>query len=102
MDAKAKTLDEALALIDEWTAKGEAKSVGLLGNAADVFPELVNRIRASGARVAKASSHRPRAIPSGSARPAASATLNSGSAGHSHSASPARNRKLPATIRACQ
>lgn len=43
VDAKAKTLDEALALIETWTAAGEAKSVGLLGNAADVFPELVRR-----------------------------------------------------------
>ncbi|MEP3891294.1 MAG: urocanate hydratase [Hellea sp.] len=43
VDAKAKTLDEALALIEKWTAAGEAKSVGLLGNAADVFPELVRR-----------------------------------------------------------
>ena len=43
VDAKAKTLDEALALIDQWTAAGEAKSVGLLGNAADIFPELVKR-----------------------------------------------------------
>ncbi|MBL9072632.1 urocanate hydratase [Tabrizicola sp.] len=43
VDAKAKTLDEALALIAEWTAKGEAKSVGLLGNAAEVFPELLKR-----------------------------------------------------------
>ena len=43
VDAKAQTLDEALGLIAEWTAKGEAKSVGLLGNAADVFPELYRR-----------------------------------------------------------
>ncbi len=43
LDAKAKTLDEALALIADWTAKGEAKSVGLLGNAAEVFPELLRR-----------------------------------------------------------
>ena len=43
VDAKAQTLDEALALIADWTAKGEAKSVGLLGNAADVFPELYRR-----------------------------------------------------------
>ena len=27
-------------MIDRWTEAGEAKSVGLLGNAADVFPEL--------------------------------------------------------------
>jgi len=50
VDAKAKTLDEALAMIAEWTAKGEAKSVGLLGNAADVFPELVRRMQAGTAR----------------------------------------------------
>ena len=50
LDAKAKTLDEALALIAEWTAKGEAKSVGLLGNAAEVFPELLARMKAGGVR----------------------------------------------------
>jgi urocanate hydratase len=50
LDAKAKTLDEALALIAEWTAKGEAKSVGLLGNAADVFPELLVRMKAGSVR----------------------------------------------------
>ncbi len=43
LDEKADTLDEALAMIDKWTKAGEAKSVGLLGNAADVFPELVKR-----------------------------------------------------------
>ena len=43
VDAKATTLDEALEIINEATAKGEAISVGLLGNAADVFPELVKR-----------------------------------------------------------
>ena len=43
VDEKADTLDEALAMIDRWTKAGEAKSVGLIGNAADVFPELVRR-----------------------------------------------------------
>ncbi|KZL15817.1 urocanate hydratase [Pseudovibrio sp. Ad26] len=43
VDEKAKTLDEALELIERWTAAGEAKSVGLLGNAADIFAELVER-----------------------------------------------------------
>lgn len=43
VDAKAQTLDEALTLIKTWTAAGEAKSVGLLGNAADIFPELIRR-----------------------------------------------------------
>jgi len=50
LDAKAHTLDEALAMIAGWTAKGEAKSVGLLGNAAEVFPELLARMKAGGAR----------------------------------------------------
>ena len=43
VDERADTLDEALAMIEKWTAAGEAKSVGLLGNAADVFPELYKR-----------------------------------------------------------
>lgn len=43
VDAKAHTLDEALAMIADWTARGEAKSVGLLGNAAEIFPELLRR-----------------------------------------------------------
>ena len=50
VDAKVRTLDEALALIADWTAKGEAKSVGLLGNAAEVFPELLERMKAGGVR----------------------------------------------------
>ncbi|WP_324753465.1 urocanate hydratase [Roseovarius sp. Pro17] len=43
VDERAETLDEALEMIERWTKAGEAKSVGLLGNAADVFPELVKR-----------------------------------------------------------
>ncbi|MGI9514622.1 MAG: urocanate hydratase [Anderseniella sp.] len=43
VDEKATTLDEALDMIERWTSAGEVKSVGLLGNAADVFPELVAR-----------------------------------------------------------
>ena len=43
VDEKAETLDEALEMIERWTAAGEAKSVRLLGNAADIFPELVKR-----------------------------------------------------------
>ena len=50
LDAKAHSLDEALAMIADWTGRGEAKSVGLLGNAAEVFPELLRRMRAGGPR----------------------------------------------------
>ena len=43
LDERADTLDEALDLISSWTKAGLAKSVGLLGNAADIFTELVDR-----------------------------------------------------------
>jgi urocanate hydratase len=43
LDKKATSLDEALAMIDDACSKGEAISVGLLANAADVFPELLIR-----------------------------------------------------------
>ena len=43
LDERADTLEEALTKIDAWTRAGEAKSVGLLGNAAEVFPELLKR-----------------------------------------------------------
>jgi len=43
VDEITRDLDAALAMIDGWTRTGEAKSVALIGNAADVFPELVRR-----------------------------------------------------------
>ena len=43
LDKKAATLDEALAMIEQAKSEGKAISVGLLANAADVFPELVER-----------------------------------------------------------
>jgi urocanate hydratase len=43
VDEKTDSIDEALKMIERWTAAGEAKSVGLLGNAADIFPELLKR-----------------------------------------------------------
>lgn len=43
VDVKAVDLDDALTRINDACAKGEALSVGLLGNAADVFSELVKR-----------------------------------------------------------
>lgn len=43
LDQQTDDLDKALAIIDEHCQRGEAVSVGLLGNAADVFPELVRR-----------------------------------------------------------
>jgi urocanate hydratase len=43
LDAQARSLDEALAMIERSCAERKPMSVGLLGNAADVFPELVQR-----------------------------------------------------------
>ncbi|WP_017460453.1 urocanate hydratase [Dyella ginsengisoli] len=43
VDEQASDLDDALARIAKYTAAGEAKSIALLGNAADVLPELVKR-----------------------------------------------------------
>lgn len=43
LDKKAASLDEALDMINSACSKGEAVSVGLLANAADVYKELVER-----------------------------------------------------------
>ncbi len=42
-DVKVKTLDKALRLIKEHTKSGQPISVGLIGNAAEVFPEIFRR-----------------------------------------------------------
>jgi len=42
-DHLARTLDEALAMLDAARKKQEAISVGLVGNCADVLPELIQR-----------------------------------------------------------
>ena len=43
VDEQANDLDDALARIARYTAAGEAKSIALLGNAAEILPELVKR-----------------------------------------------------------
>src|SRR5690625_4086723 len=43
LDRASQDLDEALQIIQEACAQGEAVSVGLLGNAAEIFPELERR-----------------------------------------------------------
>jgi urocanate hydratase len=43
VDVVVDTLEEAMTLVEESKAKGEPKSIGLIANAADVFPELVVR-----------------------------------------------------------
>ena len=46
VDVQARDLDHALELVDEFCAKKEAKSIALLGNAAEILPELVKRAAA--------------------------------------------------------
>lgn len=48
LDKQARDIDEALALVAEHTARRDAVSIGLLGNAAEVLPELVRRAREGG------------------------------------------------------
>ncbi len=43
VDHKAKDIDGALAIIERARADGQVVSVGLLGNAAEVYPELIKR-----------------------------------------------------------
>jgi urocanate hydratase len=43
LDKRADSLDEALSIVDEAVNAGNAVSVGVLGNAAEVLPELVRR-----------------------------------------------------------
>ena len=60
VDAKATSLDEALAIIDEANRAKRALSVGLLSNAADVFPELARRKRVPDVVTDQTSAHDPR------------------------------------------
>jgi urocanate hydratase len=48
LDKQAKDIDDAIALIRQHTAAKEAVSIGLLGNAAEILPELVKRAKAGG------------------------------------------------------
>ena len=48
VDEQAADLDDALARIQRYAAEGRAVSVALLGNAAEILPELVRRAKAGG------------------------------------------------------
>ncbi|WP_342119809.1 urocanate hydratase [Pseudoduganella sp. OTU4001] len=48
LDKQAANIDEALELVKFHKERGDAISIGLLGNAADVLPELVRRAKAGG------------------------------------------------------
>ncbi|HYC37185.1 MAG TPA: urocanate hydratase [Usitatibacter sp.] len=59
LDRKAASIDEALGIIQGERAKGNAVSVGLLGNAGEVFPELVRRNVLPDAVTDQTSAHDP-------------------------------------------
>ena len=59
LDCRAETLDEALALIDKSVAEKNAVSVGLLGNVADILPELLQRGVKPDALTDQTSAHDP-------------------------------------------
>ena len=59
LDCRAETLDEALALIDKSAAEKNAVSVGLLGNVADILPELLQRGVKPDALTDQTSAHDP-------------------------------------------
>ena len=50
VDKQARDIDHAIELIQAHTARKEAVSIALLGNAAEVLPELVKRAKAGGIR----------------------------------------------------
>ncbi len=50
VDKQARDIDDALARIQQHTAAKEAVSIALLGNAAELMPELVKRVKAGSIR----------------------------------------------------
>jgi urocanate hydratase len=50
VDKQAKDIDDAIALIKQHTEAREVVSIALLGNAAEILPELVKRVQAGGLR----------------------------------------------------
>ncbi|HXY76524.1 MAG TPA: urocanate hydratase [Steroidobacteraceae bacterium] len=59
LDVEAKNLDEALKLLERARASGEPVSIGLLGNACEVLPELLRRGVRPDALTDQTSAHDP-------------------------------------------
>ncbi|MFD1104163.1 MULTISPECIES: urocanate hydratase [Sphingomonadaceae] len=60
LDRQASNIDEALAIVEEAHAAGKPISVGVLGNAADVYPDIVRRGIRPDAVTDQTSAHDPR------------------------------------------
>jgi urocanate hydratase len=59
LDKSASNLDEALAIIDDACSKKHAVSVGLVGNAAEIYPEILRRGRVPDVVTDQTSAHDP-------------------------------------------
>jgi len=59
LDARADSIEEAMELVESAHAQGKTISVGLLGNAADVFPEMLNKGIRPNAVTDQTSAHDP-------------------------------------------
>ena len=59
LDRRADSLDEAFRMLDEAFEKGEATSIGLLGNAADIFPDILKGDRQPDLVTDQTSAHDP-------------------------------------------
>jgi urocanate hydratase len=59
VDEQATDLDDALARIEKYTQAGQAKSIALLGNAAEILPQLVERGARPDAVTDQTSAHDP-------------------------------------------
>ena len=59
LDYKADTIEEAMAILDRAKAEGKAVSVGLLGNAAEILPEMLKRGIRPDALTDQTSAHDP-------------------------------------------
>jgi urocanate hydratase len=83
-DRKTRSLDEALAWIGEARDAGRALSVGLVGNAADVLPEMVRRGVTPDVLTDQTSAHDTLNgyVPSGMSLPAATELRTSDPAGY--------------------
>ena len=52
LDERANTLDEAYAILQRAESEGRSVSVGLAGNAAEIYPEILKRARSGGMKPA--------------------------------------------------
>jgi urocanate hydratase len=96
LDESTDSLEDALARVDAALAAGEAKSIGLLGNAADILPQLVQIGRIPDVVTDQTSAHDPLAyVPHGMTFAEANALRESDPAAY-------RERSMQSMARHCK